>query len=197
MILTGSVATALQSSASESARFTRQPFPREGRFHGQGHLPARAVASLRSVTPCPRSRLSNRTCGSPAATSEPFGRLPGKIEYLIANQKLRARTGSPAEEEATEPEACRRSWGLGSARGAGTPTTGFVERIGRTLLEQYVRAGGWITWYDRMDQIQADFDRFLTKYNVQRTHQGHRFRRKTPAQALREALGVWEVPAVY
>jgi len=33
-------------------------------------------------------------------------------------------------------------------------------------------------------------------YNLQRSHQGYRLHGRTPAQALREALGVDDLPAV-
>ncbi|HEX5761479.1 MAG TPA: IS481 family transposase, partial [Thermoanaerobaculia bacterium] len=43
-------------------------------------------------------------------------------------------------------------------------------------------------------EIQADLDRYLSFYNLQRSHQGYRLQGRTPAQALREALGVAELP---
>jgi len=75
-------------------------------------------------------------------------------------------------------------------------TNGFVERMNRTLLEECFRVAGRTTWYERIDEIQADLDRFLAYYNLERSHQGYRLRGKTPAQALREALAVEELPAL-
>jgi len=43
-------------------------------------------------------------------------------------------------------------------------------------------------------EIQRDLDRFLAYYNLERSHQGYRLKGRTPAQALREALGVAELP---
>jgi len=47
---------------------------------------------------------------------------------------------------------------------------------------------------NRINEIQRDLDRFLEYYNLQRSHQGYRLQGRTPAQALREALGVEELP---
>jgi transposase InsO family protein len=73
-------------------------------------------------------------------------------------------------------------------------TNGFVERMNRTLLDECFRVEGRKTWYVEPDEIQRDLDRFLTYYNLERTHQGYRLRGRTPAQALREALGITELP---
>jgi transposase InsO family protein len=73
-------------------------------------------------------------------------------------------------------------------------TNGFVERMNRTLLDECFRVQGRTTWYEGPDQIQADLDRFLEHYNLQRTHQGYRLKGRTPAQALREALGIEQLP---
>ncbi len=67
-------------------------------------------------------------------------------------------------------------------------TNGFVERMNRTLLDECFRVAGRTTWYEDVAQIQADLDRFLDYYNLQRSHQGYRLQGRTPAQALAEAL---------
>jgi hypothetical protein len=40
-----------------------------------------------------------------------------------------------------------------------------------------------------------DLDVFIACYNEQRMHQGYRLKGRTPAQALREALGIDCLPA--
>jgi transposase InsO family protein len=75
-------------------------------------------------------------------------------------------------------------------------TNGFVERMNRTLLDECFRIHGRKTWYVEVREIQRDLDRFLEFYNLKRSHQGYRLRGKTPAQALREALGTEELPAL-
>jgi transposase InsO family protein len=75
-------------------------------------------------------------------------------------------------------------------------TNGFVERMNRTLLDECFRVSGRTTWYLEVDEIQRDLDRFLAYYNLERSHQGYRLKGRTPAQALREALGIDELPAI-
>jgi transposase InsO family protein len=73
-------------------------------------------------------------------------------------------------------------------------TNGFVERMNRTLLDECFRVYGRTTWYIEVPEIQRDLDLYLNFYNLQRTHQGYRLAGRTPAQALREALGLDELP---
>lgn len=68
-------------------------------------------------------------------------------------------------------------------------TNGFVERMNRTLLDECFRVAGRQTWYLSPEEIQRDLDQFLEFYNLKRSHQGYRLKGRTPAQALREALG--------
>ena len=74
-------------------------------------------------------------------------------------------------------------------------TNGFVERMNRTLLDECFRVKGRTTWYMAPEEIQRDLDVFIAFYNEQRTHQGYRLKGRTPAQALREALGIERLPA--
>ena len=67
-------------------------------------------------------------------------------------------------------------------------TNGFVERMNRTLLDECFRVEGRKTWYESIDEIQTDLDRFLEYYNLRRTHQGYRLQGRTPIAALCEAL---------
>lgn len=73
-------------------------------------------------------------------------------------------------------------------------TNGFVERMNRTLLDECFRVEGRTKWYADIAEIQTDLDRFLEHYNLERTHQGYRLAGRTPAQALKEALGLAELP---
>ena len=68
--------------------------------------------------------------------------------------------------------------------------------MNRTLLDECFRVEGRKTWYVTPEEIQRDLDRFLGYYNLERSHQGYRLRGRTPAQALREALGLEELPPV-
>ena len=73
-------------------------------------------------------------------------------------------------------------------------TNGFVERMNRTLLDECFRVEGRKTWYIEPAETQRDLDRFLSYYNLERTHQGYGLRGRTPAQAVREALGITDLP---
>ena len=75
-------------------------------------------------------------------------------------------------------------------------TNGFVERMNRTLLDECFRIAGRTTWYTDISEIQRDLDIFMEKYNLRRSHQGYRLKGRTPAQALREALGVDAIPSL-
>lgn len=75
-------------------------------------------------------------------------------------------------------------------------TNGFVERMNRTLLDECFRVAGRQTWYVGIDEIQRDLDLFMEHYNLARSHQGYRLKGRTPAQALREALGLAELPSL-
>lgn len=75
-------------------------------------------------------------------------------------------------------------------------TNGFVERMNRTLLDECFRVAGRQTWYTEVAEIQADLDRFLAYYNHQRTHQGYRLQGRTPAAALKEAVGLDALPEI-
>lgn len=44
-------------------------------------------------------------------------------------------------------------------------------------------------------EIQRDLDRFLY-YNLERNHQGYCLKGRTQAQALREALGIENLPPI-
>lgn len=73
-------------------------------------------------------------------------------------------------------------------------TNGFVERMNRTLLDECFRVAGRTTWYENAEQIQVDLDRFIEYYNRERSHQGYRLLGRTPVQALKEALGIEDIP---
>lgn len=75
-------------------------------------------------------------------------------------------------------------------------TNGFVERRNRTLLDECFRIKGRTKWYTSPAEIQQDLDQYLTFYNLKRSHQGYRLKGRTPAQALREALGRKKLPPV-
>ncbi len=68
--------------------------------------------------------------------------------------------------------------------------------MNRTLLDECFRIAGRTTWYITPEEIQRDLDKFLAFYNLKRSHQGYRLKGRTPAQALREALGRKKLPPI-
>ncbi len=73
-------------------------------------------------------------------------------------------------------------------------TNGFVERMNRTMLDECFRAKGRENFYLAIGEIQRDLDAFMAFYNLERSHQGYRLNGRTTAQALRDALGIAELP---
>jgi transposase InsO family protein len=76
-------------------------------------------------------------------------------------------------------------------------TNGFVERMNRTLLDECFRVKGRENWYLSIAEIQRDLDAFMTHYNLERSHQGYRLNGRTPAQALKDALGLTDLPSLH
>lgn len=63
-------------------------------------------------------------------------------------------------------------------------------------MPRNLSAVGRQTWYIEPEEIQRDLDRSLAHYNLERAHQGYRLKGRTPAQALREALGREDLPPI-
>jgi len=97
----------------------------------------------------------------------------------------------------TKPQRNEHLRGHRCAGRARTPrTNGFVERVNRTLLDECFRVKGRENWYLEIAEIQRDLEAFMTHYNPERSHQGYRLGGRTPAQALREALGIDTLPSL-
>lgn len=59
-------------------------------------------------------------------------------------------------------------------------TNGFTERLNRTLLEDFYQNMLIKKHYSSIEQLQQDLDKYLLKYNFQRTHQGYKLEGKRP-----------------
>ena len=68
--------------------------------------------------------------------------------------------------------------------------------MNRTLLRECFRIAGRTTWYLEPEEIQRELDRSLAFYNLEHSHQGYRLKGRTPAQALRQALEIEELPEI-
>ena len=74
-------------------------------------------------------------------------------------------------------------------------SSGFVERLHRTLLDERFRALGYTTWYESVDQMQNDFDKYLHHYNYEPPHLGRMMNGRTPSQAFIEGIVEQPEPA--
>lgn len=59
-------------------------------------------------------------------------------------------------------------------------TNGIVERVQKTILNEFYRVAFRKTLYTSLAQLQADLDAFLAHYNAERPHQGRWCYGKTP-----------------
>ncbi len=67
-------------------------------------------------------------------------------------------------------------------------SNGFVERLHRTLLDEHFRVAGRTTWYESVEQMQEDLDRYLHHYNHERPHQGRMMEGRMPIQMFLEGI---------
>lgn len=67
-------------------------------------------------------------------------------------------------------------------------TNGFIERFNRTALDEFFRIAFRTTFYQSVEALQADFDRWLVEYNTQRPHQGYRNLGKRPIETVLQYL---------
>ncbi len=74
-------------------------------------------------------------------------------------------------------------------------SNGFVERLHRTLLDEHFRVAGRTTWYESVEQMQEDFDKYLHHYNYELPHQERMMNGRTPSQAFIEGIVEQPEPA--
>jgi transposase InsO family protein len=65
-------------------------------------------------------------------------------------------------------------------------TNGFCERFHRTLKEEFFSIAFRKNFYETLDQLQIDLDRYMQFYNRERSHQGYRTKGRTPSRAFLE-----------
>ena len=63
-------------------------------------------------------------------------------------------------------------------------TNGFIERFNRTALDEFFRLSFRTTFYESVEALQADLDRWLVEYNTERPHQGYRNLGKRPIETI-------------
>ena len=69
-------------------------------------------------------------------------------------------------------------------------TNGFVERFHRTVKEEFFEVALRETFYESVDALQADLDRWLVHYNTERPHLGYRNMGKRPIDTVNAYLSV-------
>jgi transposase InsO family protein len=69
-------------------------------------------------------------------------------------------------------------------------TNGFVERFHRTVKEQFFEVALRETFYESVEALQADLDRWLVYYNTERPHLGYRNLGKRPLDPVTAYLSV-------
>jgi len=69
-------------------------------------------------------------------------------------------------------------------------TNGFVERFHRTVKEEFFEVALRETFYESVEALQADLDRWLAYYNTERPHLGYRNMGKRPIDTVNAYLSV-------
>lgn len=67
-------------------------------------------------------------------------------------------------------------------------TNGIVERLHKTMLNEFYRIAFRKKIYHSIDELQADLDGWLRAYNAERPHQGRWCYGKTPMQTFLDSL---------
>ena len=63
-------------------------------------------------------------------------------------------------------------------------TNGFVERFNGTVLNEFFRVKMRETFYDSVEALQADLDKWLVHYNTERPHLGYRNQGRRPIETI-------------
>jgi len=69
-------------------------------------------------------------------------------------------------------------------------TNGIVERLHKTMLNEFYRIAFRKRIYSSIDQLQADLDAWLDQYNNEREHQGRWCYGKTPMRTFLDSLNI-------
>lgn len=71
-------------------------------------------------------------------------------------------------------------------------TNGIVERFHKTILNEFYQVTFRKKIYATIDQLQADLDEWVVKYNTERTHQGKMCCGRTPYETLLDGQRLWK-----
>ena len=71
-------------------------------------------------------------------------------------------------------------------------TNGAVERLNQIIQDEFYAVAFRKKLYKSIDEIQADLDAYIEKYNNQRTNQGKRCQGRTPRQTFDDGYGLYK-----
>jgi len=71
-------------------------------------------------------------------------------------------------------------------------TNGIVERFHKTILNEFYQTTFRKKVYATLEQLQADLDEWLVKYNTERTHQGKMCCGRTPFETMLDGKKIWQ-----
>lgn len=71
-------------------------------------------------------------------------------------------------------------------------TNGFVERFNKTVLDEFVREAFRDKFYASVEELQADFDRWIDFYNNEQPHRGYRNMGRRPIETIELGKAVKE-----
>jgi transposase InsO family protein len=75
-------------------------------------------------------------------------------------------------------------------------TNGICERFHKTVLQEFYQITFRKKLYTSLDQLQADLDDWLMKYNVERTHQGKMCCGRTPLETFEDGMRLWRAKQI-
>ena len=67
-------------------------------------------------------------------------------------------------------------------------TNGAVEKLHQTIQNEFYNTAFRKTLYKTLEQMQNDLDKFMKKYNFERTNQGKRCQGRTPYETFTEGV---------
>ena len=67
-----------------------------------------------------------------------------------------------------------------------------MERLNRTIKEEFYQISFRKKLYSYLEEIQADLDDFMTAYNAGRTNQGKYCQGRTPLQTFTDGLELYQ-----
>lgn len=71
-------------------------------------------------------------------------------------------------------------------------TNGICERFHRTVKEEFYEIAFRKRVYSKLEDLQADLDAWVDRYNHERTHQGKMCCGRTPIETLRDGRALWD-----